>query len=178
MASAREASRGSGGMRNQGWSRFWAAKDGLGAIEFAFIAPFLLTMLLGILDFGMAYWQQMEIANAADAGTQWAMANGYDRTSITSVATSATGLSGINVTPSYSCGCLSGTSITLSGNPPCGGSCSQGGSPQPYIIVNTQMCYSTLFTWPGLSYCSSSDSLCSGCSASQISLTAQSYVLQ
>src|SRR5712692_1415424 len=53
------------------WSRLWAARDGLGAIEFGFIAPVLVAMLLGILDFGLAFWQQMEIANAADAGAQW-----------------------------------------------------------------------------------------------------------
>jgi Flp pilus assembly protein TadG len=70
-------------MSEKWWARIWTATDGLGAIEFGFIAPVLLVMLLGVLDFGMAFWQQMEIANAADAGAQWGMTNTYDATKIT-----------------------------------------------------------------------------------------------
>ena len=91
-------------MKARRWCRLWAATGGLGAIEFAFIAPVLLMMLLGVLDFGMAFWQKMEIANAADAGAQWGMANPYNVESIRNVVTSATSLSipnpENNVTPS------------------------------------------------------------------------------
>lgn len=162
-------------MKRSWWSRLRGANDGLGAIEFGFIAPLLLTMMLGVFDFGLAYWQQMEIANAADAGAQWGMDNAYDGTSITTVAQSATNLSGISVSPSNPCGCAASTGVSIYA---CGSTCPDGTAPKTYIVVSAHACYSTLFTWPGLNYCSAGNTNCSGCSSSQISLTAQSVVLK
>ena len=168
-------------MRKNLLPRLWRARDGLGAIEFGFIAPVLLTLLLGILDFGMAFWQEMEISNAADAGAQWGMSNTYDAPidqtspSIQSVAQSATNLSGITVSSTNPCGCPTSSGVTVYS---CGSTCPDSTTPQPYIVVNTHICYSTLFTWPGLTYCSSGNSACTGCSSNQISLGAQSVVLK
>jgi Flp pilus assembly protein TadG len=155
----------------------WAGTSGLGAIEFAFVAPVLAALLLGIVDFGMAYWQKIEIGNAADAGAQWGMTNTYNATSITTVATSATNLSlsGGNISPSNPCGCASSTGVAIYS---CGATCPDGTTPKTYIVVNTHVCYSTLFNWPALNYCSAGNTSCSGCSNSQISLTAQSIVLK
>jgi Flp pilus assembly protein TadG len=159
--------------------RLWRATEGLGAVELGFIAPVLLAILLGILDFGMAFWQQMEISNAADAGAQWGMANAYDSTSIRTVAQSATNLSTVAVDPSNPCGCASNTGVAGGyGNPPSCTTCPDGTAAQAYIVVNTHICYSTLFQWPGLTYCSNSDSNCSSCSSSQVVLTAHSAVLK
>lgn len=167
-------------MGKKRFSRLWRAKEGLGAVELGFIAPVLMTLLLGIFDFGMAFWQQMEIANAADAGAQWGMSNAYNSSSITTVAQSATNLStNVNVNSTNPCGCASDTGVAGGyGNPPSCTACPDGSTAKPYIVVNTQMCYSTLFHWPGLTYCSNSDSNCSGCSATQVALTAQSAVLK
>ncbi len=164
-------------IRKNRLSRLWAARDGLGAVEFGFIAPFLLTLLLGVIDFGMAYWRQMEIANAADAGAQWGMSNAYNIDSIRTVARSATNLatSDVNVEPSNPCGCASDSGVTVYS---CSGLCPDSSAPKPYIIVNARICHSTLFTWPGLVYCSTGDSNCTGCTGNQISLSAQSVVLK
>ena len=162
-------------MRKTLLSRLWRARDGLGAIEFGFVAPVLLTLLLGVLDFGMAFWQEMEISNAADAGAQWGMGNTYDATSISSVAASATNLSGISVSSSNPCGCATSSGVSIYS---CSATCPDSTTPQPYIVVNAHICYATLFRWPGLTYCSSGNSSCTGCSASQISLGAQSVVLK
>lgn len=163
-------------MRKYRIFRLWRARDGLGAVELGFIAPFLLTLLLGVVDFGMAYWQQMQIANAADAGAQWGMSNAYDETSIRSVAQSATNLAtSVNVDPSNPCGCPSNTGITYYA---CNSTCPDNSTPKTYIVVTTRMCYSTLFTWPGLGYCTSGATNCTGCSTSQIVLSAQSVVLK
>ena len=162
------------------FSRLWLAREGLGAVELGFIAPVLLTLLLGVLDFGMAFWQQMEIANAADAGAQWGMSNAYSDTSIRTVAQSATNLAAnVNVSSTNPCGCASDTGVASGyGNPPSCTACPDGTTAQTYIVVNTRMCYSTLFHWPGLTYCSGSDSNCSGCTSSQVALTSQSAVLK
>jgi Flp pilus assembly protein TadG len=159
--------------------RLRTATDGLGAVEFGFIAPVLLTILLGILDFGMAFWQQMEISNAADAGAQWGMTNTYNATSITTVAQSATNLSTVSVSSTNPCGCASNSGVAGGyGTPPSCTACPDGTTAHPYIVVNTHMCYSTLFQWPGLTYCSNADSNCTGCSTAQVALTAQSAVLK
>lgn len=166
-------------MGKKQFSRFWRAREGLGAVELGFIAPVLLTLLLGVLDFGMAFWQQMQIANAADAGAQWGMANPYNSTSITTVAQSATNLPTVNVSSTNPCGCASSTGVAGGyGTPPSCTTCPDGTTAQAYIVVNTKLCYSTLFHWPGLTYCSNSDSNCSGCSSTQVALTAQSAVLK
>jgi Flp pilus assembly protein TadG len=163
-------------MRKDRISHLGRARDGLGAIEFGFIAPFLLTLLLGVADFGMAYWQQMQVANAADAGAQWGMSNAYDATSITSVAQGATNLStSVTVEPSNPYGCPSDTGITYYSQ---NSTCPDNSTPKQYIVVTTRMCYSTLFSWPGLAYCSSGSTACTGCSASQVALSAQSVVLK
>src|SRR6476659_2541052 len=106
-------------MSKRRFSRFWRAREGLGAIELGFIAPVLLTLFLGILDFGMAFWQQMEIANAADAGAQWGMANAYNSGSITTVAQSATNMSTVSVSSTNPCGGATSTGVAGGyGTPP------------------------------------------------------------
>jgi len=161
-------------MKQRQWYRLGKAKDGLGAIEFAFIAPVLLALLLGVLDFGMAFWQKIEIANAADAGAQWGMSNTYDATSIRSVATSATSLTGLTVSPRNVCGCATSSGITEGyGTAPSScTTCPDSSTAKSYIVVDAHVCYSTLFSWPGLTYGGD------GCGSNKISLTAQSFVLK
>ena len=162
------------------FSRLWRAREGLGAIELGFIAPVLFTLLLGVVDFGMAFWQQMQIANAADAGAQWGMSNAWNDTSIRTVAQSATNLSTVNVSSRYVCGCANSTGVAeYGGTPPSScNTCPDSTAGQAYIVVNTRMCYSTLFHWPGLTYCSGADTNCAGCSSTQVALTSQSAVLK
>ena len=71
------------------------AVDGVSTIEFAVIASMLATLAIGMLDFGMGLWQQMEVGNAARAGAEFASINGYNSTGIQNAVTSATSLSSI-----------------------------------------------------------------------------------
>ena len=166
-------------MKDRWWCRLWAARDGLGAIEFGFIAPVLLLMLLGVLDFGMAFWQQMEISNAADAGAQWGMTNDYNEASIRTVAQAATNLTGTTITPSPECGCVNSSTNRIStgyGTAPSCTACPTGsvsGTASNYILVNAKVCYTPLFpTWPGLSYGTD------GCASNKIVLKSQAFVLK
>jgi len=43
-------------------------------VEFAFYAAMLTLMLIGVLDFGLAYAREMTMTNAVRAGTQFALA--------------------------------------------------------------------------------------------------------
>jgi len=143
----------------------------------AAIAPFLLIMVHGIRDFGVAFWEQRKLGEAAFEATKSGRAYGYDASRITTVAQSATDLPGITVTPYRPCGCATDTGITQTN---CNVACSGGGWSQPYIVVTTSMCYKPAFNWPGVSYCSGGDSQCAaaGCTPSQVVLSAQSVVLQ
>ena len=169
-------------MRKHLWCRLWRARDGLGAVEMGFIAPVLLLLLLGILDFGMAFWQQMEIGNAADAGAQWAMTNTFDVTKITNIATHATNLSAVQADPppTQICGCPTSTGVTQSGAYPTCGTCSDGTTAKPYVVVNTKICYRTIFRWPIFDITPNKVYGNLGCddSNNEIPLTAQSLVLQ
>jgi Flp pilus assembly protein TadG len=46
---------------------------GTAAIEFAAVASFLSFLLLGLTDFGVGYWEKIEVGNAARAGAEYAV---------------------------------------------------------------------------------------------------------
>ncbi len=126
----------------------WGACDGVSAVEFGLLAPLLLTILLGVLDFGIGYWEHMEVANAAQAGAAYATKNGYDSTSIQTAVTNATSLPGVQASPapSETCGCPNATGGITTAS--CSTSCTSGGTAGTYVTVNATVTYKTLFTWP------------------------------
>jgi Flp pilus assembly protein TadG len=142
-------------MKNgQGFSQLFLDEKGTAAIEFGVIGAFLCLLLLGLVDFGMGYWQRMQVGNAARAGGEYAIINGWDpsgiETGITTAVTGATGLGSITATPAptktYGCASVSAgiTTATL------GSSCTGGGTAGTYVTVNAQASYSTVFTYPGI----------------------------
>jgi Flp pilus assembly protein TadG len=127
------------------------AEDGVSAIEFAFVAGILSMLLLGICDFGLGFWQQMQVANAARAGAEFAVKNGYNTTNIQTTVTNATNLPGVQASPapSSTCGCPdAATGVTAMS---CGASCPNGGTTGTFVTVSAQVSYRTLFAWPGIS---------------------------
>lgn len=137
--------------RKSGRLALAAARNGTGTIEFAFVVGALATLALGAADFGIGYWDYMQVQNAAHAGARYAMVNGFSSTGIANAVTGATGLSGVSASPapSQACGCPNASSGITSAT--CGSSCSGGGTAQNYITVNAQVTYTTLVGWPGLS---------------------------
>jgi Flp pilus assembly protein TadG len=139
-------------MKND-WKLFRALVDekGTAAVEFGMIATFLCFLLLGSIDFGMGYWEQIQVGNAARAGADYAILNGYNQTNIANAVTSATGLSSIVATPapSESCGCPSASGGIVAAT--CGASCSGGGTAGEYVTVDARASYSTIFSYPGIS---------------------------
>lgn len=55
--------------------RLRRAEDGVSAIEFALIATALFWLLLGVIDFGIMYWDQIQVTTAAQAGADYAAVN-------------------------------------------------------------------------------------------------------
>jgi Flp pilus assembly protein TadG len=137
------------------------AEEGASAIEFGIIAPVLAAMLVPLIDLGLAFYQQMQVDDAAQAGAQYAMAHGWNTTAIQSAVTGATALATVSAspTPTRSCGCPSGTAVAAA---ECASTCDDGLSARTYVTVSAQATYTTLIPYPSL--------------GSSVVLTAQSTV--
>jgi Flp pilus assembly protein TadG len=122
--------------------------SGVAAIEFAVMAPILMVLFLCTVDLGLGFYRKMQVQNAAQAGAQYAVLNGFKTSGITTAVTSATNYTGITATPapSQSCGCPSTAGLVAA---VCGAICGISGSPAgTYVAVSAQATYTTLFPYP------------------------------
>ncbi len=55
---------------------FLKAENGSGMVEFAIVAAFLMVILLGIVEFGLAAWEKNAAASAAREGARYAIVRG------------------------------------------------------------------------------------------------------
>ena len=98
----------------QAFRRLMSGEEGAALVEATIIVPILVAMGVYTADFGLLFYNKMEVQNAAQAGAQWAVANRvYNVSAIQTAGQKATSLSGVTVTPSEFCGC----STDSSGNP-------------------------------------------------------------
>ena len=151
-ADARDAGKNPHHRSPRGWARravaLWRERRGIAAVEFALVAPILLALMVGIIDLGFAFSAQIKVQLAAQAGAQYAQLYGYDSTKISNAVTAATSLSvSASPAPTQSCGCISGTSVTLSGSPPCTTTCANGLTPGTYVQVNSRATYTPLLPY-------------------------------
>lgn len=122
---------------------------GTAAVELALVAPLLLAILVPLADLGMAYSQQVQVQQAAQAGAAYAMLHPWSSTSATAIAntvTSAGNLSGLSATPapSQSCGCPTGTAVTSA---TCGSVCSDGQNAGYYVTVYASATYTPVLPY-------------------------------
>lgn len=134
--------------------RLLRAEEGVSAIEFGFIAPLLALLVMGIIDFGMGIWHDMQVANAAEAGAAFASVNGWNATAsqIQNAVTSATSLSTIEASPApwiMSCGCPNSASTGIT-QTTCGTPCPDGSEAGHYWVVSAQDSYSMILPYPGI----------------------------
>src|SRR6266851_297060 len=88
------------------------AERGNAAIEFALATPILLGLLVPVADLGIAFAEQIQVQQAAQAGAQYALLNGYKDggSHISDAVIAATTLTLLpsdpitNPAPSQSCG--------------------------------------------------------------------------
>jgi Flp pilus assembly protein TadG len=116
------------------------ANRGNAAIEFALATPILIGLLVPVADLGMAFAQQLQVQQAAQAGAQYALLHGYSSSAISNAVTAGTTLAGVSASPSpsQSCGCPTGTTITTA---TCSSACSNGETAGSYVVVNAQVSY-------------------------------------
>jgi hypothetical protein len=125
------------------------------AVEMAFAAPLLLSLLLGIFDFGALFVNALEVEHATQAGASFAFGQYAQTGSVTlgAIQTAVTASSPLAVTvvadpnraASPWCGCpnASGTAVTSVG---CGTACTAGIGIY-YSIVGTAPTQSSLGAW-------------------------------
>lgn len=126
-----------------------ASSNGAAAVELALLAPVVMLMILGAIDFGGALFERMRLTNSARAGVQFALqsdANAQDPTGIEQSVLNATGLDPLSVTVAQSqyCECADGTTIV------CTATCTGGGPLRRFVNVTVSEQFQTLYPYPGI----------------------------
>jgi Flp pilus assembly protein TadG len=118
-------------------------------VEFALVAPLLMLLLAGVLDFAMLLRTATCAADAARAGTEYGSRSAsatLDSAGMQAAAlNSAPGVAGMTATATRSCKCVDGTSVS------CGGSCA-GGKMLVYVQVITHAAAHTVFDYSALNF--------------------------
>jgi Flp pilus assembly protein TadG len=116
------------------------AERGNAAIEFALATPILIGLLVPVADLGMAFSQQIKVQQAAQAGAQYALLHGYDKSKISNAVTAATTLTSVSAAPAptTSYGCPTGTRIAPAA---IGSTCADGETAGSYVFVSAQSAY-------------------------------------
>lgn len=120
--------------------RLGRSNRGTAAVEFALISPVMVLLLAGIVDYGLGVHYLNQLQDAVRAGAEYALRNPADTDGITSTITGSTTLTGIVVTtPTSSCKCIDGTSVS------CTGTCASG-IVGHYTDIRATYTYTSLFT--------------------------------
>jgi Flp pilus assembly protein TadG len=127
--------------------RILAGSDrGSSLVETAIFMPMLLTLLLGVVDYGRACYQANEVAGAAHAGAVYGSQYPTDTADMITIAKdNAPDVAGIGATAVYGCECSDGTgaSANCATAPTCTGT-----TEVYYVKVTASATYSPLIPWP------------------------------
>lgn len=124
-------------------------RAGIALVEFALVAPLLLLLLAGVLDYGMALRMASSVAAAARAGAQYGSAspaNGSDAAGIRAAAANAApDVHNLSVTSGTACQCSGGGVVSCTGS--CGAS-----QMMVYVQVTAQATAPALFQYSHLGF--------------------------
>jgi len=134
-------------------------RRGTAAVEFALLAPLFIGVLAAFSDLGIGAYRHMQAVEAAEAGAQSAVRQGYNSAAVEAAAAGATSLPSISTSSTQFCGCPSGTALAAVG---CGTTCPDGAAAGGYVTVSVATPYTALLPYPGI--------------ASPLTLSAQSTV--
>lgn len=131
--------------------RFLAAlrrrDDGIAGIEFGLLAPILLTIVVGIVDFGMAAYVKREAQAAAQAGVQFALIEGWEPTAIEAVVAASSTLDAPAIWVEKVFACAGATGLVFVSE---GAGCA-GGPAGTYVRVTVQADFTPMLPLEGLS---------------------------
>ncbi len=120
--------------------RFVRCDRGVSAVEMALISPVLLIVFLGLMDYGIAVFDKMELNSSVRSGSQHALINSASLTAIqtTVIGSSNLGLTTSDVTVTSTCECSDGSSVS------CAGVCASDNIRQ-YITITAAYSYVPIF---------------------------------
>jgi Flp pilus assembly pilin Flp len=118
--------------------RFRSERQGVVAVEYAFIIPFLLILVSGIVDLGFALSQSSSLSNAARAGAQYAMRFPSDTAGIKQVVEQSVSFDPalLTIESKLTCECPDGSPTA------CNDVCA-GGAPNSFVSVSVSKTYSS-----------------------------------
>jgi Flp pilus assembly protein TadG len=124
-----------------------ACEEGSQLVELALVLPMLLMLLAGTVDCGRAFYLNMEVASAAEAGAIYGTQNPTDISGMKSAAVlNAQDIGNLTTAATYGTECSDGTSaVSLAGTPP---SCIV--DVVQYVEVDTTASYRPILIYPGL----------------------------
>ncbi len=134
---------------------------GAAVIEFALLAPVLLLMVVGAIDFGTFIHQKMQLQSAARAGVQFAAQSSTtlsDTAGIANAAQIASELdfTGVTTTTTQFCSCSDGIESTPDADGNCTDTCAGGELPGLYVRVDLTGQFTPLFPIAAISDLASS----------------------
>jgi Flp pilus assembly protein TadG len=132
---------------------FWRADSGASLLELALITPLLLSLLIGVIEFGRYAYYSILVANAARAGAQYGaqnVATAADTPGIINAASNdGQNLAALTINAVQECGC---TGSALSSPCPVTGAtgCASPGHPLVYVQVTVSATINSMFNYPGI----------------------------
>ena len=127
------------------------SRQGNAIVEMALMLPVLMAICAGVVDFSRVMFYSVQVANAAQAGAQWAcqsVGNSGNTAMISTVARDDAGLgTQMEVNSSRTCACSNGATVSCTAS---GGSCSDGKLPKVTVSVITRFAMPTFLPIPGV----------------------------
>jgi Flp pilus assembly protein TadG len=124
-----------------------SSEAGSSMVEMAIFLPLLLLLLMGVADFGRAYYLAIEVAGAARAGAVYGEQNITDTTGMQNAAKlNSPDVSGLIAAGSWGCECSDGTasSASCSTTPTCSVNVVY------YAKVTATATYHPIMPWKGI----------------------------
>lgn len=122
-------------------------RKGVVAIEFAIMGTLLLLLLVGVVDLGIAFYEQMAVQTAAEAGAQYVTVNGFSVAGINNAVANSSVIATTTITaspaPSQFCGCPGSGGISAIS---CTSTCTGGIAPSKYVRIDTTATHWAVFT--------------------------------
>ncbi len=126
--------------------RFRTSQSGAAAVELAVVSPLLLLLMIGVVDYGRAFYTSVTVANAARAGAEFGAhdpATTGDTVDMRKFAQSDAQEAGtITVSARRYCQCAGVLQACTA--------CASGAAPDVFVEVTATKILSTLLPYPGL----------------------------
>jgi Flp pilus assembly protein TadG len=127
-----------------------SSRRGIATVEFALVAPLLLLLVGGVLDYTMLMRTAIAVADAARAGAQFGSLSTTNASNISGIQTAAINaapdITGLTATAAKVCQCSNGTVVNCSG-----GTCPSG-PVRIYVQVTAKATCSVLFNYSQLPF--------------------------